>query len=77
MFIVANAGGDHNIEHFNQIHALMAEYDEPFQNTAPNEVPGLVSNVAFQSHSAIYMPGAMSVDTGSLIGRPSKCTFTV
>ena len=35
--------------------------------TAPNEVPGLVPNVAFQSHSAIYMPGAMSVDTGSLL----------
>ncbi len=67
IFIVANAGGDHDIEHFNQIRTLMTQHEEPFQDAEPKNVPGLVPNTAFQAHSAIYMPEAMSVDTGSLL----------
>lgn len=79
MFIIANAGGDHDIEHFKQIRSLMEKYDEPYQDADPSEVPGLQPNIAFNAHSAIFMPGALSVDSASLLSGLSKalCTFNL
>jgi len=67
MFIVANAGGDHDIEHFAQMRSLMSRYEEPWQETDPKSVPGLNPNVGFQAHAALFMPNALSVDTDSLM----------
>jgi glycine/D-amino acid oxidase-like deaminating enzyme len=67
MFIVGNSGGDHDIEKLALMRKEMTSYDEPYETLSPTEVPGLQSNVRYRAHDALFMPGAMTVDSAELI----------
>ncbi len=72
MFVVGNAGGDQDPQYFKTMRSLMKEHDIAYEDSDPSEVPGLVANVLFRPHDAIFMPEAMSVDSASLLDSLSK-----
>lgn len=66
IFLIGNAGGDHDLARLALIRRLMREHAEPFEEWAPSEVPGLSPNVGMAAHSALLMPRALSVDIAEL-----------
>lgn len=66
MFLVGNlAEEDHTM--LRRIEAEMKAHDEPYERVDPRDVPGLSTNHRYRVFDALFMPSALSVDSGDLL----------
>jgi glycine/D-amino acid oxidase-like deaminating enzyme len=67
MFIIGNSGGDHDVSKLSYMKAALKEYNEPYELVATTDIKGLAPHVRFEAHSALWLPGALSVDSHNLM----------
>lgn len=67
MFIVGNIGGHDDVTKMSYIEASLDEYKEPYELVAANDIEGLAPHLRFQAHSAMRLPGAITVDSHKLL----------
>jgi glycine/D-amino acid oxidase-like deaminating enzyme len=68
MFLIGNNHGADDRTQFKQIRQEMERYGEAFETVEPREVPGLDPHDRYPVQEALFLPGAMTVDSAQLLG---------
>jgi glycine oxidase len=67
LFIVSNRDGSSDRARMKLIEEQLIAFGEDFEWVEPDEVPGLKPNYRYPAHNALFVKGALSVDTTELL----------
>jgi glycine oxidase len=77
MFLIGNNYGADDRTQFEQIRQEMQRYGEGFESVEPKDVPGLDPHDRYPVHEALFLPGAMTVDSAQLLKAIEQATVNL